>query len=118
MIGDPTGKSETRKALTVEQVAENAESYKEQVFKILDPERTKVVFNSTWLGKLDSYDMIRLASELTVARMFEREDFRTRFETGKPISIHEFLYPLIQGYDSVALQADVELGGPISCSTS
>jgi len=111
MIGDPTGKSETRKALTVEQVAENAESYKEQVFKILDPERTKVVFNSTWLGKLDSYDMIRLASELTVARMFEREDFRTRFETGKPISIHEFLYPLIQGYDSVALQADVELGG-------
>jgi len=111
MIGDPTGKSETRKALTVEQVAKNAESYKEQVFKILDPERTQVVFNSTWLGKLDSYDMIRLASELTVARMFEREDFRTRFETGKPISIHEFLYPLIQGYDSVALQADVELGG-------
>ncbi len=111
MIGDPTGKSETRKALTVDQVAENAESYKEQVFKILDPEKTKVVFNSTWLGKLDSYDMIRLASELTVARMFEREDFRTRFETGKPISIHEFLYPLIQGYDSVALEADVELGG-------
>lgn len=111
MIGDPTGKSETRKALTVEQVAKNAESYKEQVFKILDPDRTQVVFNSTWLGKLDSYDMIRLASELTVARMFEREDFRTRFETGKPISIHEFLYPLIQGYDSVALQADVELGG-------
>ncbi|MBB5347662.1 tyrosine--tRNA ligase [Desulfoprunum benzoelyticum] len=111
MIGDPTGKSETRKALTVEQVAANAESYKEQVFKILDPERTQVVFNSTWLGKLDSYDMIRLASELTVARMFEREDFRTRFETGMPISIHEFLYPLIQGYDSVALQADVELGG-------
>ena len=111
MIGDPTGKSETRKALTVDQVAKNAESYKEQVFKILDPDRTQVVFNSTWLGKLDSYDMIRLASELTVARMFEREDFRTRFETGKPISIHEFLYPLIQGYDSVALQADVELGG-------
>ena len=111
MIGDPTGKSETRKALTVAQVAENAESYKEQVFKILDPEKTKVVFNSTWLGKLNSYDMIRLASELTVARMFEREDFRTRFETGKPISIHEFLYPLIQGYDSVALEADVELGG-------
>ena len=111
MIGDPTGKSETRKALTVEQVAENAESYKEQVFKILDPARTEVVFNSTWLGKLDSYDMIRLASELTVARMFEREDFRTRFENGRPISIHEFLYPLIQGYDSVALHADVELGG-------
>ena len=111
MIGDPTGKSETRKALTTEQVALNAESYKEQVFKILDPDKTRVVFNSTWLGKLDSYDMIRLASELTVARMFEREDFRTRFETGKPISIHEFLYPLIQGYDSVAMQADVELGG-------
>jgi len=111
MIGDPTGKSETRKALTSEQVALNAESYKEQVFKILDPEKTRVVFNSSWLGKLDSYDMIRLASELTVARMFEREDFKTRFETGKPISIHEFLYPLIQGYDSVAMRADVELGG-------
>ena len=111
MIGDPTGKSETRKALTVEQVAQNAESYKEQVFKILDPQKTKVVFNSTWLGKLTSIDMIRLASELTVARMLEREDFRTRFDTGKPISIHEFLYPLIQGYDSVAMHADVELGG-------
>ncbi len=111
MIGDPTGKSETRKALTAEQVALNAESYKEQVFKVLDPKKTRVVFNSAWLGKLDSYDMIRLASELTVARMFEREDFKTRFETGKPISIHEFLYPLIQGYDSVAMQADVELGG-------
>ncbi len=111
MIGDPTGKSETRKALTVEQVAENAESYKTQVFKILDPDRTQVVFNSSWLGKLTSIDMIRLASELTVARMLEREDFRNRFESGKPISIHEFLYPLIQGYDSVAMQADVELGG-------
>jgi len=111
MIGDPTGKSETRKALTVEQVAENAESYKEQVFKILDPVKTKVVFNSAWLGKLTSIDMIRLASELTVARMLERDDFHKRFETGKPISIHEFLYPLIQGYDSVAMEADVELGG-------
>ncbi len=111
MIGDPTGKSETRKALTVEQVAENAESYKTQVFKILDPDRTQVVFNSSWLGKLTSIDMIRLASELTVARMLEREDFRNRFESSKPISIHEFLYPLIQGYDSVAMQADVELGG-------
>lgn len=111
MIGDPTGKSETRKALTVEQVAENAESYKEQVFKILDRERTKVVFNSTWLGKLTSIDMIKLASQLTVARMLERDDFRNRFDSGKPISIHEFLYPLIQGYDSVALEADVELGG-------
>ncbi|MGW8193095.1 MAG: tyrosine--tRNA ligase [Desulforhopalus sp.] len=111
MIGDPTGKSETRKALTVEQVAENAETYKAQVFKILDPEKTRVVFNSTWLGKLTSIDMIRLASELTVARMLEREDFRNRFDGGKPISIHEFLYPLIQGYDSVAMKADVELGG-------
>jgi tyrosyl-tRNA synthetase len=111
MIGDPTGKSETRKALTVEQVAENAESYKEQVFKILDPQKTRVVFNSTWLGKLTSIDMIKLASELTVARMLERDDFRNRFESGKPISIHEFLYPLIQGYDSVAMKADIELGG-------
>ena len=111
MIGDPTGKSETRKALTVEDVARNAESYKEQVFKILDPQKTKVVFNSTWLGALTSYDMIKLASQLTVARMLEREDFKLRFEAEKPISIHEFLYPLIQGYDSVAIKADVELGG-------
>ena len=111
MIGDPTGKSETRKALTVEDVARNAESYKEQVFKILDPKKTRVVFNSSWLGNLTSYDMIKLASQLTVARMLEREDFRLRFESGRPISIHEFLYPLIQGYDSVALEADVELGG-------
>jgi tyrosyl-tRNA synthetase len=111
MIGDPTGKSETRKALTRDDVQRNAESYKEQVFKILDPQKTKVVFNSDWLGKLDSFAMIRLASELTVARMLEREDFKIRFESGKPISIHEFLYPLIQGYDSVALEADVELGG-------
>ncbi|MEN8199953.1 MAG: tyrosine--tRNA ligase [Thermodesulfobacteriota bacterium] len=111
MIGDPTGKSETRKALTREDVARNAESYKEQVFKVLDPEKTKVVFNSEWLSKLDSFDMIRLASELTVARMLEREDFKVRFREGNPISIHEFMYPLIQGYDSVALEADVELGG-------
>lgn len=111
MIGDPTGKSETRKALTREDVARNAESYKEQVFKILDPDKTRVVFNSEWLGKLDSFDMIRLASELTVARMLEREDFKVRFREGNPISIHEFMYPLIQGYDSVALRADVELGG-------
>ncbi len=111
IIGDPTGKSETRKALTRADVIKNAESYKEQVFKILDPEKTKIVFNSDWLGKLDSYEMIKLASELTVARMLEREDFKVRFENGKPISIHEFLYPLIQGYDSVALEADVELGG-------
>lgn len=111
MIGDPTGKSETRKPLTVEQVAENAETYKTQVFKILNPEKTTVVFNSSWLNNLSSIDMIKLASELTVARMLEREDFKTRYETGKPISIHEFLYPLIQGYDSVAMEADVELGG-------
>lgn len=111
LIGDPTGKSETRKPLTAEDVARNAETYKEQVFKILDPEKAKVAFNSTWLGKLTSYDMIRLASQLTVARMLEREDFKVRFENGKPISIHEFMYPLIQGYDSVAMEADVELGG-------
>jgi tyrosyl-tRNA synthetase len=111
MIGDPTGKSETRKALTREDVARNAESYKEQVFKILDPQKTRVVFNSQWLAKLDSFAMIRLASELTVARMLEREDFKVRFREGSPISIHEFLYPLIQGYDSVAIEADVEIGG-------
>jgi len=111
LIGDPTGKSETRPPLTPEDVKRNAETYKEQVFKILDPEKTTVVFNSTWLGKLTSYDMIRLASELTVARMLERDDFKKRFESNRPISIHEFLYPLIQGYDSVAMKADVELGG-------
>jgi tyrosyl-tRNA synthetase len=111
MIGDPTGKSETRKPLTLEDVKRNAETYKEQIFKILDPAKTKVVFNSSWLGQLTSYDMIKLASQLTVARMLEREDFRVRFDNEKPISIHEFLYPLIQGYDSVALEADVELGG-------
>lgn len=111
LIGDPTGKSETRPPLTAADVKRNAETYKEQVFKILDPEKTKVVFNSTWLGQLSSYDMIRLASELTVARMLERDDFKKRFESNRPISIHEFLYPLIQGYDSVAMHADVELGG-------
>jgi len=111
LIGDPTGKSETRPPLTTEDVKRNAETYKEQVFKILDPEKTTVVFNSTWLGALTSFDMIRLASELTVARMLERDDFKKRFESNRPISIHEFLYPLIQGYDSVAMKADVELGG-------
>ena len=111
LIGDPTGKSETRPPLTPDDVRRNAETYKEQVFKILDPEKTKVVFNSTWLGKLTSFEMIRLASELTVARMLERDDFKKRFEANRPISIHEFLYPLIQGYDSVAMHADVELGG-------
>ena len=111
LIGDPTGKSDTRPPLTREDVERNAETYKEQVFKILDPEKTKVAFNSTWLGELSSYEMIRLASRLTVARMLERDDFKKRFESNRPISIHEFLYPLIQGYDSVALEADVEIGG-------
>ncbi|CAG0937145.1 tyrosyl-tRNA synthetase [Thermoflexales bacterium] len=111
MIGDPTGKSETRKALTREDVLKNAETYKEQVFKILDPDMTRVVFNSDWLGKLTASDMIGLAAQSTVARMLERDDFGKRFANQLPISIHEFLYPLIQGYDSVALQSDVELGG-------
>ncbi|GFE57854.1 tyrosine--tRNA ligase [Geobacter sp. AOG1] len=111
MIGDPTGKSETRRPLTREDVLRNAETYKEQVFKILDPAKTRVVFNSEWLGGLSATDMIGLAAKYTVARMLEREDFSNRFANQLPISIHEFLYPLIQGYDSVALQADVELGG-------
>ncbi len=111
MIGDPTGKSKTRPPLTREDVARNAESYKEQIFKILDPAKTEVVFNSSWLDKLAPHDFIRLASQLTVARMLERDDFRKRFDSQQAISIHEFLYPLIQGYDSVALEADVELGG-------
>lgn len=111
LIGDPTGKSETRPPLSREDVARNAETYKAQAFKILDPNKTEIVFNSAWLGQLSSYDMIRLASELTVARMLERDDFKKRFHGNRPISIHEFFYPLLQGYDSVALQADVELGG-------
>ncbi len=111
MIGDPTGKNVTRKSLTPEQVKENAKSYQEQVFKILDPEKTIVVFNSHWMNKLSSADMIRLASNHTVARMLERDDFDKRYKSGQPIAIHEFLYPLIQGYDSVELNADVELGG-------
>jgi tyrosyl-tRNA synthetase len=111
MIGDPTGKNETRKALTREDVLRNAETYKEQVFKILDPEKTRVVFNSQWLAEMTASDMIALASKYTVARMLERDDFSKRFGNQLPISIHEFLYPLIQGYDSVALNADIELGG-------
>jgi tyrosyl-tRNA synthetase len=111
MIGDPTGKSETRKPLTREDVLKNAETYKEQVFKILDPAKTRVVFNSEWLARLTASDLIGLAAKYTVARMLEREDFSNRFANQLPISIHEFLYPLIQGYDSVALKADVELGG-------
>jgi len=111
MIGDPTGKNVTRKPLTTEQVQENAKSYQEQVFKILDPAKTTVVFNSHWMNKMTSADMIRLASNHTVARMLERDDFSKRYKGGQPIAIHEFLYPLIQGYDSVELEADVELGG-------
>ncbi|MCX8084723.1 MAG: tyrosine--tRNA ligase [Calditerrivibrio sp.] len=111
LIGDPTGKSETRKPLTREEVLKNAETYKEQVFKILDPEKTEIAFNSHWMDKMSSYDMIKLASCYTVARMLERDDFSKRYNSGRPISIHEFLYPLVQGYDSVALRADVELGG-------
>jgi len=111
MIGDPSGLSETRPALTREQVKANAQTYKEQVFKILDPEKTVLEFNSNWMDKMTSEQMIRLASCYTVARMLEREDYRTRFQQQRPISIHEFLYPLVQGYDSVALRADVELGG-------
>jgi len=111
LIGDPTGKSETRKALSAEQVAANAETYKQQVFKILDPARTKVVFNSQWLGKMTPADMIKLMATHTVARMLERDDFSKRFRDNLPISIHEFLYPLLQGQDSVALKSDIEMGG-------
>ncbi len=111
MIGDPTGKSETRKALTEAEVAENARTYERQIFKILDPERTSVDFNSRWLKPMTAQELIELAAKHTVARMLEREDFHQRFVNHAPISIHEFLYPLIQGYDSVALRADVELGG-------
>jgi tyrosyl-tRNA synthetase len=111
MIGDPTGKNETRKALTRDQVLQNAQTYKEQVFKILDPEKTEVVFNSTWMGSMSAADLIALASRYTVARMLERDDFHKRFTGQQPIAIHEFLYPLVQGYDSVALKSDVELGG-------
>ncbi|MBM4136985.1 MAG: tyrosine--tRNA ligase [Nitrospira sp.] len=111
MIGDPSGKSEMRKPLSREEVLENAKTYKEQIFKILDVEKTKVVFNSEWMSAMTAEDMIRLASRYTVARMFEREDFKQRWVNQNPISIHEFMYPLIQGYDSVVLQADVELGG-------
>ena len=111
MIGDPTGRIETRPALTREELMENAETYKEQVFKILDPEKTEIRFNSEWFEAMNAADMIRLCAQYTVARMLEREDFRNRLQNNLPISIHEFLYPLVQGYDSVALKADVELGG-------
>ena len=111
MIGDPTGKSATRPPLTKEQVAENAKSYASQVFKILDKDKTEIVFNSSWLTDLGAAGMLKLASSLTVARMLERDDFSKRFKANQPIAIHEFMYPLLQGYDSVALKADVELGG-------
>ena len=111
MIGDPSGKSATRPPLTREQVLENAETYKTQVFKILDPARTEVAFNATWMDQLSPADFIRLSSQYTVARMLERDDFSKRYASNQSIAIHEFLYPLVQGYDSVALRADVELGG-------
>ncbi len=111
MIGDPSGKSETRKSLSREEVRQNAETYKRQIFKILDPEKTEIVFNSHWMDKFSASDFIELCSKYTVARMLEREDFHNRFQNNQAIAIHEFLYPLIQGYDSIALRADVELGG-------
>ncbi|MFV2060112.1 MAG: tyrosine--tRNA ligase [Gammaproteobacteria bacterium] len=111
LIGDPTGKSATRPPLTEQQVQENAETYKEQIFKILDPEKTTIMFNSAWMKDLGATGIIELAAQHTVARMLERDDFNKRYKSGKPIAIHEFLYPLIQGYDSVAMKADIELGG-------
>lgn len=111
MIGDPSGKSATRPPLTAEEVSVNAGTYKEQIFKILDPDKTTIEFNSRWMNKMDASDLIKLAAKHTVARMLERDDFNKRFINNQPIAIHEFLYPLVQGYDSVALQADVELGG-------
>jgi tyrosyl-tRNA synthetase len=111
MIGDPSGKSETRRQLTHEEVARNAETYKEQIFKILDPQRTTIEFNHNWMEKMDAASLVELAAKYTVARMLEREDFKQRYQKQQSISIHEFLYPLMQGYDSVALRADVELGG-------
>lgn len=111
MIGDPSGKNATRPPLTREDVLRNAETYKEQVFKILDPAKTEVVFNSSWMDRMSASDMIRLSSQYTVARMLERDDFNKRYTGSQPIAIHEFIYPLVQGYDSVALKADIELGG-------
>lgn len=111
MIGDPTGKNATRPPLSREQVLENAQSYRDQVFKVLDPEKTEIVFNSTWMDKFSAVDLIRLAATHTVAQMLERDDFAKRYKGGQPIAIHEFIYPLVQGYDSVALKADLELGG-------
>jgi len=111
MIGDPSGKNTTRPPLSREQVMENAQSYRDQVFKVLDPEKTEIVFNSTWMDKFSAVDLIRLAATHTVAQMLERDDFSKRYKGNQPIAIHEFIYPLVQGYDSVALKADIELGG-------
>lgn len=111
MIGDPTGKNATRPPLTREQVLANAQSYREQVFKVLDPDKTEVVFNSAWMDQFSAVDLIKLAATHTVAQMLERDDFGKRYKAGQPIAIHEFIYPLVQGYDSVALKADIELGG-------
>ena len=111
MIGDPSGKNATRKALSPEEIKANAETYEKQIFKILDKDKTRIEFNSSWMGEMDAAGLIRLAARHTVARMLERDDFNKRYTGGQPISIHEFLYPLVQGYDSVALHADVELGG-------
>ncbi|MDD4930450.1 MAG: tyrosine--tRNA ligase [Gallionella sp.] len=111
MIGDPTGKNATRPPLTREQVLENAQSYRDQVFKVLDADKTEIVFNSTWMDKFSAVDLIRLAATHTVAQMLERDDFSKRYKSSQPIAIHEFIYPLVQGYDSVALKADLELGG-------
>lgn len=111
MIGDPTGKNETRPALTEAEVKENAKTYAEQVFKILDPDKTEIAYNSTWMNKFSAQDFIKLTAQYTVARMIERDDFEKRFSNNQPISLHEFLYPLVQGYDSVALKSDIELGG-------
>src|SRR5210317_509261 len=111
MIGDPSGKNATRPPLTPEEISENAKTYKAQIYRILDRDRTRIEFNSTWMGDMDAAGLVRLASHHTVARMLERDDFRKRYEGGQPISIHEFLYPIVQGYDSVALKADIELGG-------
>jgi tyrosyl-tRNA synthetase len=111
LIGDPSGKNATRPPLTMQEVENNAATYKEQIFKILDPEKTRIEFNSLWMQKFTAEDFIRLTSRYTVARMLEREDFKTRYHAHTPISLHEFMYPLVQGYDSVALEADVELGG-------
>jgi tyrosyl-tRNA synthetase len=111
MIGDPTGKSTTRPPLSRNDVLENAKSYEEQIFKILSPEKTLVLFNSSWMGEMSAADLVALAAKHTVARMLERDDFNKRYKSGQPIAVHEFLYPLVQGYDSVAMRADVELGG-------